>query len=129
MIGKAIYEILSTDTDLVAQVGNNIFPVVAPQTAEPLFLVYNQITSSGLRTKDNPFPLTTYLVQIDTYSESAINAAEVNDLVKKALDRKTGEFASICIFSTTIVSEMDGYSDDDEVFRKTLRFEITGNLI
>lgn len=124
MIGKAIYNILSTDADLTAAVGAKIYPVVAPQTAEPVFVVYNQISSNSIRTKDDPFPMTNYLVQVDTYSESALEAAEVNELVKKALSRKTGEFASICIFATTIETEMDGYSGDDEVFRKTLRFEI-----
>ena len=130
MIGKAIYNILSTDADLTAAVGAKIYPVVAPQTAEPVFVVYNQISSNSIRTKDDPFPMTNYLVQVDTYSESALEAAEVNELVKKALSRKTGEFASICIFATTIETEMDGYSGDDEVFRKTLRFEIIAkNLI
>lgn len=124
MIGKAIYNILSTDADLTAAVGAKIYPVVAPQTAEPVFVVYNQISSNSIRTKDDPFPMTNYLVQVDTYSESALEAAEVNELVKKALSRKTGEFANICIFATTIETEMDGYSGDDEVFRKTLRFEI-----
>lgn len=124
MIGKAIYNILSTDADLTAAIGAKIYPVVAPQTAEPVFVVYNQISSNNIRTKDDPFPMTNYLVQVDTYSESALEAAEVNELVKKALSRKTGEFANICIFATTIETEMDGYSGDDEVFRKTLRFEI-----
>lgn len=130
MIGKAIYNILSNNAPLIAVVGEKIYPVVAPKTAEPVFVVYNQISSNAIRTKDDPFPMTNFLVQVDTYSESAIEAAEVNDLIKNALTRKTGEFASICIFSTTIETEMDGYSGDDEVFRKTLRFEIIAkNLI
>ena len=124
MIGKAIYNLLSTDLPLTASIGTKIYPVVAPRSAEPTFVVFNQISSNALRTKDDPFPMTNYLVQVDTYSESALEAAEVNELVKKALSRKTGEYGSICIFSTTIETEMDGYSGDDEVFRKTLRFEI-----
>jgi hypothetical protein len=115
---------LSNDVDLTAEIGNKIYPSIAPRHIEPTFMVYSIVSSNTIRTKDDPFPLTNYLVQIDTYSENALNAIEVNDLAKKALSRKTGEYGSICIFSTTIDSEMDGYSGEDEVFRKTLKFEI-----
>lgn len=124
MIEKAIYNILSNDADLTNEIGNKIYPSIAPRHIEPTFMVYSIVSSNTIRTKDDPFPLTNYTVQIDTYSENALNAIEVNDLAKKALSRKTGEYGSICIFSTTIDSEMDGYSGEDEVFRKTLKFEI-----
>ena len=75
MIGKAIYNLLSTDLPLTAIVGDKIYPVVAPRSAEPIFVVFNQISSNAIRTKDDPFPLTNYLVQVDTYSESALEAA------------------------------------------------------
>lgn len=124
MIEKAVYSILSSDVGLTDVIGNKIYPSIAPRHIEPPFMVYSVVSSNAVRTKDDPFPLTNYLIQLDTYSENALNAIEVNDLAKRALSRKTGEYGSICIFSTTIDTEMDGYSGEDEVFRKTLRFEI-----
>ena len=42
-IGKAIFNILSNDSDVLALVESRIFPNVAPQTTEFPFIIYDVI--------------------------------------------------------------------------------------
>ena len=46
-IGKAIFNILSNDSDVLALVESRIFPNVAPQTTEFPFIIYDVTVSSA----------------------------------------------------------------------------------
>lgn len=54
-IGKAIYSLLVSDTTVSALVGENIFPLVAPEGTEFPYVVYSCVSMTTARDKDQLF--------------------------------------------------------------------------
>lgn len=54
-IGKAIYSLLVSDTTVSSLVGENIFPLVAPEGTEFPYVVYSCVSMTTARDKDQLF--------------------------------------------------------------------------
>jgi hypothetical protein len=127
-IGKAIYNILSNNTDVVNLVDTRIFPNVAPQTTEFPFIIYDVNGVQPNDTKDGPSTLDTNDVMISCYSETYSQASDLAKKIRIAMDRiPDAEYATIKIQS----SQFQGYNDifdntsgDAGIYRKALDFEI-----
>jgi hypothetical protein len=127
-IGKAIYNILSNNSDIVNLVDTRIFPNVAPQTTEFPFIIYDVTGVQPNDTKDGPSTLDTNDVMISCYSETYSQASDLAKKIRIAMDRiPDAEYATIKIQS----SQFQGYNDifdntsgDAGIYRKALDFEI-----
>ena len=122
-IGKAIYNILANDTDVSAYVDNRIFPDVARTDTTFPFIVYQVNGQTPTLDKDGPSTLDTDSVMISVYSNAYYVATAISNLVRNALDRKSGTYNTVQIQSI----KYDGYNDNsygNGVYRKALDFDI-----
>jgi len=127
-IGKAIYNILSNNSDIVNLVDTRIFPNVAPQTTEFPFIIYDVTGVQPNDTKDGPSTLDTNDVMISCYSETYSQASDLAKKIRIAMDRiPDAEYATIKIQSSQFQSYNDIFDDtsgDAGIYRKALDFEI-----
>jgi hypothetical protein len=127
-IGKAIFNILSNDSDVLALVESRIFPNVAPQTTEFPFIIYDVTGVQPNDTKDGPSTLDTNDVMISCYSETYSEASDLAKKIRRAMDRITeAEYNTIDIQSSQFQSYNDIFDDtsgDAGIYRKALDFEI-----
>mgnify|MGYP003667834942 CR=1 FL=1 len=127
-IGKAIFNILSNDSDVLALVESRIFPNVAPQTTEFPFIIYDVTGVQPNDTKEGPSTLDTNDVMISCYSETYSEASDLAKKIRVAMDRITeAEYATIKIQSSQFQSYNDIFDDtsgDAGIYRKALDFEI-----
>ena len=127
-IGKAIFNILSNDSDVLALVESRIFPNVAPQTTEFPFIIYDVTGVQPNDTKEGPSTLDTNDVMISCYSETYSEASDLAKKIRIAMDRITeSEYATIKIQSSQFQSYNDIFDDtsgDAGIYRKALDFEI-----
>jgi hypothetical protein len=127
-IGKAIFNILSNDSDILALVESRIFPNVAPQTTEFPFIIYDVTGVQPNDTKEGPSTLDTNDVMISCYSETYSEASNLAKKIRIAMDRITeAEYATIKIQSSQFQSYNDIFDDtsgDAGIYRKALDFEI-----
>ena len=127
-IGKAIYNILSTNSDVSTLVGTRIFPNVAPQTTTFPFIIYDVTGVQPNDTKDGASTLDTNDVMISCYSETYSEASNLAKKIRIAMDRITeAEYATIKIQSSQFQSYNDIFDDtsgDAGIYRKALDFEI-----
>jgi hypothetical protein len=127
-IGKAIFNILVNDSDVLALVETRIFPNVAPQTTEFPFIIYDVTGVQPNDTKDGPSTLDTNDVMISCYSETYSEASDLAKKIRVAMDRITeSEYNTIKIQSSQFQSYNDIFDDtsgDAGIYRKALDFEI-----
>ena len=127
-IGKAIYKILSQNSDVSTLVGTRIFPNVAPQTTIFPFIIYDVTGVQPNDTKDGPSTLDTNDVMISCYSETYIQASDLAQKIRVAMDRiNDGIYGGEQIQSSQFQSYNDIFDDtsgDAGIYRKSLDFEI-----
>tara|TARA_R110000824_G_scaffold393384_1_gene592507 strand:+ start:2618 stop:2908 length:291 start_codon:yes stop_codon:yes gene_type:complete len=86
-IGKSIYNILSTTTNISNLVGTRIFPNVAPQTTTFPFIIYDVNGVQPNDTKEGVSTLDTNDVMISCYSETYTEASRLAQYIRVAMDR------------------------------------------
>ncbi len=97
--GKAIYNLLRTDSDITNLVSSRIYPQIASQGADFPFIVYLLVdvdpsdTKSGVSTLDQS--RYDIVVASKTYSE----VSTITELVRNRLDRYRGTVESVVIDS------------------------------
>ena len=98
-VGKALYNILSSDADIVAICGTRVYPEIADQDAALPFIVYkvSDIQPSG--TKSGSSSLDTARVDVYCVSEEYGEAMTISDEVRSALDRVGGTYTGVNIQS------------------------------
>ena len=127
-IGKAIYNILSNNVSINGAVGTRIFPNVAPQTTIFPFIIYDVTGVEPNDTKDGPSTLDTNIVMISCYSETYLQASDLAQKIRIAMDRiNEGTYGGEQIQSSQFQSYNDIFDDtsgDAGIYRKALDFEI-----
>jgi len=114
-IGLAIYNILSTDTNVAAIVSTRIYPNVAKQTSDFPFIVYQMTgvtptdtkggaVSTSIALEGATSPLDTNTFDVSCFSENYAGAVSLAEKVRNALDRNTGTHATIKIQGLSFVS-------------------------
>lgn len=117
MIEKAIYGLLSTETELTDICGTRIYPVLAPQEAPLPFTVYSIISTVPSDTKDGESTVDFVRVQIDCYSLDFDQSAEMYIAVRKALDRKYETVNGVVLDGSKYDTHSSFYEEDGEAFR------------
>ena len=127
-IGYAIYNILSTDSDVAAIVSTRIFPNVARESTAFPFLIYTTNGVDPNDTKDGASTLDTNDVMISCYSETYSQASDLAQKIRVAMDRiNEGTYGGEQIQSSQFQSYNDIFDDtsgDAGIYRKALDFEI-----
>jgi hypothetical protein len=90
MIGKLIYGRLSTDSNITAIVGTNIYPDITPQNVDYPFVVYTATNSTPVDYKDGQSNLEEINLQIDVYTQNYDTTQNLANLIRNRLDRFVG---------------------------------------
>jgi hypothetical protein len=101
-----VYELLSTNAALVAEVGAKIYPGNAPQNVAAPFIVYTQLDEKEQFTQDGPVS-DGWSFQVSIIATNNLQARVVSRLVKTALNWKTVVLDS----GETIRTRFDDESD------------------
>tara|TARA_R110002153_G_scaffold15270_1_gene54715 strand:+ start:7548 stop:7931 length:384 start_codon:yes stop_codon:yes gene_type:complete len=127
MIGKAIYEILSTDAEVSALISSRIYPAVLPMGIDFPAAVYQVVSV-------NPTGVKAQVVQEDFVLDVLVAdhtydaAVSLGEKVKAALNRKKGVFAGITIQRCNYINKNDDYDKDNNLFIRTITFSINQTL-
>ena len=97
--GKAIYSILTSDSDVSAIVGTRIYPQIAAQGAAFPFVVYVLQDTSPSDTKSGVSTLDEVRYDIVVASETYAEASDLTEKIRTALDRYSGTVAGVVIDS------------------------------
>lgn len=124
-IGKAIYEILHSNTEIVAKLNDKIFPLIADINTTFPFIVYKRTGIIPAYTKDRYSANDTVTVEIIIASDKYNDAVEIASLVRVALQGKKGTFSNIEIEDIRLVSADEDFIED--TFIQTLTFNIITN--
>ena len=84
-IGKAIYHILSNDTDVVDRVQNKIYPLIADVDTTFPFIIYKRTGITPADSKDRFIYSEDVYVDIVIASDKYNESIEIADLVRTAL--------------------------------------------
>jgi len=108
-IGLAIYNILTSDTNVTSLVSTRIYPNVAKQSSAFPFIVYQTTSTEPTNTKDGVSPLDIISFEILCFSETYTQAVDLAVKVRNALDRNTGTH-------NTIITQGLSFTGADEHF-------------
>ena len=97
--GKAVYGILSTNTDVTDIVGTKIFPEVAEQESDLPLIVYQLQSVAPEDTHDGPSKLDEVRFEFLCYADTYNGAADLADKVRGALDRVSGTYNAVNVES------------------------------
>lgn len=97
IVGTGIYQLLSGDADVSAEVGTRIYPALAAQQPTMPFITYEVIQVSPSDTKDGGSTVDEVRTEVITYAATYGAAAALSEKVRTALDRQnaTNEISSI----------------------------------
>ena len=90
MIGKLIYNRLSTDGEILAYVGSKIYPDIVPQNVQYPFVVYTIVNSLPVDFKDGQSNLEEITLQVDVYTQNYDDTQVLSNLIRNRLDRFVG---------------------------------------
>ena len=112
--GKAIYSILTSDSDVSAIVGTRVYPQIAAQGAAFPFVVYVLQDTSPSDTKSGVSTLDEVRYDIVVASETYAEASDLTNKIRTALDRYTGTVAGVVIDSIQFI-DLDADNDPSTV--------------
>ena len=114
--GKAIYSILTSDSDVSAIVGTRVYPQIAAQGAAFPFVVYliNDLTPSD--TKSGVSTLDEVRYEVLAIAETYAEAADLNEKIRTALDRYTGTVSGVVIDSIQFTELEVDFDDNSETY-------------
>ncbi len=124
-IGKAIYQILSSNSGLTASVGTNIFPLIATQDVTFPFVVYKRTSFIPSYTKDKYSVTDSVNVQIVIASEKYSQSCEIADLINAQIVGITGNIAGLFIDNIQLTDADEDYQQDTYI--QTLTYQINLN--
>lgn len=117
-IGKAIYHILSNDTDVVDRVQNKIYPLIADVDTTFPFIIYKRTGITPADSKDRFIYSEDVYVDVVIASDKYNESIEIADLVRTALLK--GRYDGIKDINLTDADE--DYIED--TFIQNLTFKI-----
>lgn len=104
MIGKLIYNRLSTDGEILAYVGSKIYPDIVPQNVQYPFVVYTIVNSLPVDFKDGQSNLEEITLQVDVYTQNYDDTQILSNLIRNRLDRFVGTVEGVEVQSIKYMS-------------------------
>jgi len=119
-IEQDIRDHLLADTDVSALVGTEISYLFLNQNFSLPAIVYRKVSASRVHDLSGPTGRVDARFQIDLYSESSVELADLSDKVRVALDGFKGTLGTRAnVGGIHLVSENDLFEAGDEIFRKS----------
>lgn len=125
MIGKVIYDILSSDGTVSGEVSTRIYPDTVPQNASFPYITYSVINTLPTDDKDGGSQLDVVGVQVDIYSRDYSEAQTIATGCRAALDRYSGTNNSVKVDKIKFSNESSrNYQQDLGVFWVSQDYDI-----
>ena len=124
MIGKALYDILSTTTAVTNLISTRVYPVIAPQSAAMPFAVYTIASDTPSDTKSGVSKLDILRVQIDIYATTYAAAIAVDEAIRTRLDKLQTTAAGLTIDGIKYINKSTFYEAEGESFRIGSEYEV-----
>ena len=123
MIGKLIYNRLSTEGAILAYVGTKIYPDIVPQNVQYPFVVYTIVNSLPVDFKDGQSNLEEITLQIDVYTNNYETTQTLANNVRNRLDRFVGTVNNISVQTIKYMSsDSQVYNADLNVYWMSMDF-------
>ena len=119
-IGNDVREMLLANTALTQYVGNNIYPLIAPENTEGEFIIYQRDKYKKEWTKIGVYEDVCHLLVTliaDNYDNAIFLASQIDNTLTGKHTKDTGEKIDINLIDST-------ESFDDNKYIETLLFEI-----
>ena len=104
-VGKAIYNILINDSDILSEVSTRIFPEIAPQGEVQPYVVYSVVSNSPTDTKEENGNVDEASIEVYCFNTKYSTAIDLGVAVRAALERKNGTFGGVKIQSINYINE------------------------
>jgi len=121
-LGKAIYYILSGNTEVKNYVGNKIFPITTNEGVLAPFIVYERYSIDPEYTKDGPLQDVCSLL-VNVIAKEYAECVDISQAVRKALEGKLGVFNGVTILQNQLAGAKEDYGVDGYITQ--LEFSIT----
>ncbi len=95
MIDEALYQMLSTDAQLANAVGSRIYPLMSPERPTYPLVVYQRMARTPVRAMRSDSALVGHAYQLTAWSRSYTSSRDVGELVRNAVQDKSGTFAGV----------------------------------
>lgn len=120
--GKAIYNILSNDSDVNSAVNGRIYPVRGTQGVSFPYIVYSLVSSPPVNVKQAKAPVDQPTYQISVFGKTKTEVADISDKVRSAMERTSGTFKGIDVADISYDGTQDLYDEDQDVHLMTVDF-------
>lgn len=124
-IGKAIYDILHTNADIVTRLQDKIFPLISEQNTTFPFIVYKRTGIISAYSKDRYTANESVTMDIIIASDKYNETIEIAELVRLSLEGKKGLYSGIQIEEIRLLSADEDFMEDTYI--QTITFNITTN--
>jgi hypothetical protein len=115
MIGKAVYNILTSSTALTA-VCANISVLREIENISAPFLIYSIDNVTGLQTKDGASKVDSITLNLDIYSTTDLECNEIADIARTLLERYSGTNESEVIQSIRFDLQYNTFDINSKLF-------------
>ncbi|MGR3220735.1 MAG: DUF3168 domain-containing protein [Candidatus Anammoxibacter sp.] len=120
---KAIYDILSNDSDVLAIVGNRIFPIMIPQGVKKECITYQRVDSIPSNDKSGTSRLDVIKMDVDFWGSTFSTLKDLKEKARTALDGFNGVNSGFTL-SIIFESERDLFDDDVDRFHINQTYSI-----
>jgi len=121
---KSLYKLLKDSSPVAAIVSTRIFPNRIPQNKSYPCITYMRIATVPTDQKDAVSGFDKIDFDVDCWSNSQTEAADLADKVRTALDRKKITTEGSTVDTIVFVRQHDGYDDGAMIYQKSLQFRM-----
>jgi len=122
-VGKSIYSLLSSATDVTNIVGTKISPSRVPQVEDFPAITYHQVSNVPTDEKGAVSGFDKEDFDIICWSRSYDEVNRMAEAVRTALDRVSIDTQGVNIDTIVFVSSIDSFSDQAEMFQRNIQFK------
>jgi len=123
-VGKAIFFLLNSSSDLTAIVGTRIYPEVAQQDAPLPYVVYNISNNEPSDTKREPSKMDTANIEVNLFSTSYTQVIDMSAAVRAALDRVTGTYSGVNVQSISYMNEVIDFEEAQRAYNVSSDYDV-----
>jgi hypothetical protein len=105
IVGKAIYNILSTTSAVTDIVSTKIYPEIAPQNESQPYIVYSVVSNNPTDTKEDNGNVDQANIEVYCFNTKYTTAIDLGVAVRAALERRNGTFGGVKIQSINYTNE------------------------
>lgn len=124
IVEVAFKQLLEANAALALRVGSRIYPVRLPDEVDLPALSFFRAATETSHTHDGPSGLTGPLFQVSVWAKSYLEAAEIADLVRLALDGFKGSQANVEISGIFLRTQHDTFEDATRIYQRPMDFEV-----